>query len=107
MANLRTQTVLLTLLSVGLLSKDQLPVFECEITITKGAIVIHYGLGEHAAALDTNQLIAVGKGLLAFECIYVTTVILTKISLLLMYCRIFPIQSMRICCWTLGTLSIC
>ena len=81
--------------------------FECGITIAKGSIVIHYGLGAHAAALDTNQLIAVGKGLLAFECIYVTAVALTKISLLLMYCRIFPIQTMRICCWTLGTLSIC
>ena len=88
MANPRTQTVLLAFLSIGLLSKDQPPIFKCEVAITEGSIVIHYGLGVHAAALDPNQLTTVGKGLLAFECIYVTTVALTKISLLLMYCRI-------------------
>jgi hypothetical protein len=60
----RTQTVLLALLSVGLLSKDRLPVSECEVVIAKGSVVIHYRLGLHAAALDVNQLIAVGKGLL-------------------------------------------
>ncbi|KAL5313085.1 hypothetical protein ACEPPN_019512 [Leptodophora sp. 'Broadleaf-Isolate-01'] len=98
---------LLSLLSAGLLSKDQLPISEREISITKGFAVIHYGLGVHADALDFDQLIAVGKGLLAFECIYVTTVALTKVSLLLMYYRIFPIDSMRISCWILGTLSVC
>ena len=103
----RTQAFLLALISVGLLSKDLLPVSEHKISITKEFIVIHYGLGAHAAALDANQLIAIGKGLLAFECIYVTTVALTKVSLLLMYCRIFPVPSMRISCWILGTLSVC
>ncbi|KAF8859218.1 hypothetical protein BDZ45DRAFT_650426 [Acephala macrosclerotiorum] len=77
------------------------------ISITKDSAVIRYGLGVHAAALDIDQLIAVGKGLLAFECIYVTTVALTKVSLLLMYYRIFPINSMRIGCWILGALSVC
>ncbi|KAH6717156.1 hypothetical protein BKA61DRAFT_718958 [Leptodontidium sp. MPI-SDFR-AT-0119] len=70
-------------------------------------VMIHYGLGLHAAALNFDKLIAVGKGLLAFECLYVTTVALTKVSLLLMYYRIFPIDSMRIGCWILGTLSVC
>ncbi|KAH7418835.1 hypothetical protein BKA64DRAFT_763598, partial [Cadophora sp. MPI-SDFR-AT-0126] len=84
-----------------------LPISEREISIPEGFAVIHYGLGVHADALDFDQLIAVGKGLLAFECIYVTTVALTKVSLLLMYYRIFPIDSMRISCWILGTLSVC
>ncbi|PVH68152.1 hypothetical protein DL98DRAFT_662305 [Cadophora sp. DSE1049] len=75
--------------------------------LSAGLLMIHYGLGVHAAALDFDQLVAVGKGLLAFECIYVTTVALTKVSLLLMYYRIFPIDSMRISCWILGTLSVC
>lgn len=75
--------------------------------LSAGLLMIHYGLGVHADALDFDQLIAVGKGLLAFECIYVTTVALTKVSLLLMYYRIFPIDSMRISCWILGTLSVC
>ncbi|KAH6662056.1 hypothetical protein B0J14DRAFT_611323 [Halenospora varia] len=75
--------------------------------LSAGLLMIHYGLGVHAATLDFDQLITVGKGLLAFECIYVTTVALTKVSLLLMYCRIFPIDSMRIGCWILGTLSVC
>ncbi|KAH9221279.1 hypothetical protein DL95DRAFT_327949 [Leptodontidium sp. 2 PMI_412] len=98
---------LLALLSAGLFSKDLLPIFELEIPITEGSAVIHYGLGLHAAALNFDKLIAVGKGLLAFECLYVTTVALTKVSLLLMYYRIFPIDSMRIGCWILGTLSVC
>ncbi|KAH9203217.1 hypothetical protein DL95DRAFT_399569 [Leptodontidium sp. 2 PMI_412] len=72
---------LLSLLSAGLLSKDQLPVSEREILITEGFAVIYYGLGVHA------------DGLLAFECIYVTTVALTKVSLLLMYYCIFPINT--------------
>ncbi|KAH8589763.1 hypothetical protein B0O99DRAFT_472010, partial [Bisporella sp. PMI_857] len=75
--------------------------------IAENLAVIHYGLGVHAAALDFDQLIAVGKSLLAFECIYVTTVALTKVSLLFMYYRLFPIDNMRIGCWILGVLSIC
>jgi hypothetical protein len=106
-AKSRTQAVLLALLSAGLLSKDQLLISEREISITKDSAVIYYGLGVHAAALDFDQLIAVGKSLVAFECIYVTTVALTKVSLLLMYYRLFPVNSMRIGCWILGALSVC
>jgi hypothetical protein len=105
--NPRTQIFLLALLSSGMLSKNWLHVSECKIAVAKECTVIHYGLGVHAAALDANQLINVGKCLIAFECLFVITVTLTKLSLLLMYCRIFPIDSMRIGCWILGILSVC
>ncbi|CZR51424.1 related to integral membrane protein [Phialocephala subalpina] len=71
-----------------------------------GLLMIYYGLGVHAASVDINQHIAIGKCLIAFGCIYVTTVAITKVSLLLMYCRIFPVRSIRIGCWILGALSI-
>ncbi|KAH9204023.1 hypothetical protein DL95DRAFT_499094 [Leptodontidium sp. 2 PMI_412] len=64
-------------------------------------IVIHFGLGLHSSGLQYNQLL-----LLSDECIYITTVAITKVSLLLMYVRIFPVRSMRISCWILGSLSV-
>lgn len=44
--------------------------------------------------------------LIAFECIYVTAVAWTKISILLMYARIFPTKGFRLASIILGVISI-
>ncbi|KAL2059929.1 hypothetical protein VTL71DRAFT_10084 [Oculimacula yallundae] len=69
-------------------------------------IGIHYGLGMHTGALEVPQIISYAKSLIAFECLYVTCICFTKLALLLMYLRIFPVRSIRIGAYVLGGLSI-
>ncbi|KAJ2904777.1 hypothetical protein MKZ38_007133 [Zalerion maritima] len=68
-------------------------------TFMAGALnygMIAHGLGRHASTLSQDDLIAFFKLLLAFECIYVTAVMMVKLSVLAMYSRIFPTKSFRI-----------
>ncbi|CAJ0548577.1 Ff.00g021900.m01.CDS01 [Fusarium sp. VM40] len=60
-----------------------------------GGSVIHHGLGRHAKFVSTEDQIVFFKLLLAFECIYVTAVMLVKLALLQMYLRIFPSRRFR------------
>lgn len=59
--------------------------------------VIGSGLGQHAAALSDESLVRFLKLLLAFECMYVTAVMLVKLALLQMYLRVFPSRGFKIC----------
>lgn len=58
--------------------------------------MISHGLGRHASTLSQDDLVAFFKLLLAFECVYVTAVMMVKLSVLAMYFRIFPTRSFRI-----------
>ncbi|KAM3069670.1 hypothetical protein ACMFMG_010390 [Clarireedia jacksonii] len=82
--------------------------FQITLFMTFGAcmIGIHFGLGRHTAALSTTQIVSYAKSLTAFECLYVTCVCFTKLSLLLMYRRIFPVRSIEIGSLVLGILSV-
>ncbi|GJC80683.1 satratoxin biosynthesis SC1 cluster protein 4 [Colletotrichum liriopes] len=53
-----------------------------------------------------NMQVQFLKLLLAFECIYVTAVMFVKVSLLLMYCRIFPSRNFKFAAMTLGGVTI-
>ncbi|CAG8048755.1 unnamed protein product [Penicillium olsonii] len=68
--------------------------------------LIHYGMGFHSSVLPVEDVMMVGKLLIAFECIYVTALAITKISILLMYARIFPTRGFRIASIILGVVSI-
>ncbi|TDZ18583.1 Satratoxin biosynthesis SC1 cluster protein 4 [Colletotrichum sidae] len=68
--------------------------------------MIAQGLGRHASTLSTAQQVEFLKLLLAFECIYVTAVMFIKISLLLMYRRIFPSRGFKISAMVLGGVTI-
>ncbi|CAG8004035.1 unnamed protein product [Penicillium salamii] len=68
--------------------------------------MIHYGMGFHSSLLPVEDVMMIGKLLIAFECVYVTAVALTKISILLMYARIFPTKGFRIASIILGVVSI-
>ncbi|GKT46685.1 satratoxin biosynthesis SC1 cluster protein 4 [Colletotrichum spaethianum] len=79
------------------------------VTFAAGAInyaMIGSGLGRHAAVLSTDMQVEFLKLLLAFECVYVTAVMFVKVSLLLMYCRIFPSRNFKIAAMTLGGITI-
>ncbi|OHW93605.1 integral membrane protein [Colletotrichum incanum] len=79
------------------------------VTFMAGAInyaMIGQGLGRHAATLSLDMQVQFLKLLLAFECVYVTAVMFIKVSLLLMYCRIFPSRNFKIAAMTLGGLTI-
>ncbi|RBA19152.1 aspartyl-tRNA synthetase [Fusarium proliferatum] len=58
--------------------------------------MIAHGLGKHAKRVSEEDLIIFFKILLAFECIYVTAVMLIKLALLSMYLRIFPSRNFRL-----------
>ncbi|TGO82552.1 hypothetical protein BPOR_0807g00010 [Botrytis porri] len=69
-------------------------------------IGLYFGLGRHTAALSTPEIVSYAKSLIAFECLYVTCVCFTKLSLLLMYRRIFPVRSIKIGSLVIGGLSV-
>ncbi|KAJ5186751.1 hypothetical protein N7449_011515 [Penicillium cf. viridicatum] len=68
--------------------------------------LVNYGMGTHSEILPMGNIIMIAKLLVIFECIYVTTVAITKVSILLMYCRIFPTREIRIASMILGGISI-
>jgi len=68
--------------------------------------MINWGLGRHAVTLPPDNVTMVLKLLVAFECIYCTGVGLVKLSLLLMYLRIFPTKDFRIGAYILGSVTI-
>ncbi|EKV11539.1 hypothetical protein PDIG_49820 [Penicillium digitatum PHI26] len=65
-----------------------------------------FGMGSHSEKLAMENIIMIAKLLVTFECMFVTTIAVTRVSILLMYCRIFPTREMRITSMILGGISI-
>ncbi|RSL72612.1 hypothetical protein CEP53_001026 [Fusarium sp. AF-6] len=68
--------------------------------------MIGHGLGKHADVVPTADQVAFFKLLLAFECIYVTAVMLVKLALLQMYLRIFLSRGFRVCAAVIAAVVI-
>ncbi|TGZ82628.1 hypothetical protein EX30DRAFT_305028 [Ascodesmis nigricans] len=68
--------------------------------------MLHYGMGLHAEFLEPWQVSQMMKTLLAYEIVYSTTVGIIKVSLLLMYIRIFTIPAFRKVAWTLMCIAV-
>lgn len=66
------------------------------VLLTKSVPAIAHGLGRHANMVLMDDLVTFFKVLLAYECIYITTILLVKLSLLLMYRRLFPLREFHI-----------
>lgn len=64
--------------------------------------MIHSGLGEHESSLPTASVERIFKLLMAFECVYTTSVALIKISILCLYLRIFPSRGFRTATYVVG-----
>ncbi|KAI5791892.1 hypothetical protein EDC01DRAFT_784708 [Geopyxis carbonaria] len=69
-------------------------------------MMIEYGLGRHAAVLSVDQMTGLLKVLVVFECVYCTTVGIIKISLLLMYGRIFTLRWFRMAAYIVAMCTI-
>ncbi|KAJ6045779.1 uncharacterized protein N7446_012643 [Penicillium canescens] len=87
--------------------------------------MIHFGMGRHADVLPEGNIVIIAKVrskrkpdtnsdpqidiyqlLMSFECVYCMTVGIIKISILLMYARIFPTRGFRIAAIILGSIVI-
>ncbi|KAJ5709553.1 hypothetical protein N7493_009844 [Penicillium malachiteum] len=73
--------------------KSFVSILACICVANKRQIVICSGMGLHADTLSTKSLMTIQKISMAYECVYCTTVSLIKISILLIYARIFTIPS--------------
>ncbi|RAH69445.1 uncharacterized protein BO66DRAFT_402102 [Aspergillus aculeatinus CBS 121060] len=97
-------------LIVGLLSTS--PVWanshNCnELNHTDGVCLgIHYGMGRHTSRIPPADLLIFSQLLYAFEPLYITTVGIIKISVLLMYHRIFPVRLIRVAGILLATITV-
>ncbi|KAL8825258.1 MAG: hypothetical protein Q9170_007866 [Blastenia crenularia] len=78
-------------------SKD---LVQCTEWLIRPLSCISYGLGRHAV-LITN-LAAMARGLNASIIFYITSLLFTKISILLLYRRIFPSRKFHVILWALG-----
>ena len=70
-------------------------------------IAAKHGLGRHIGTIPPSDLIILGQALLAGELIWAVTIPIIKLSILLLYTRIFGrLRYFRILAWTLGAFSI-
>ncbi|PVH98540.1 hypothetical protein DM02DRAFT_566160, partial [Periconia macrospinosa] len=68
---------------------------------------VKYGLGEHIWTLDKETIFKSLKPFWASVWVYTLSLSFLKISLLLQYLRIFPMQKFRVICWTvLGMVAL-
>ncbi|KAK8081124.1 hypothetical protein PG997_008942 [Apiospora hydei] len=68
--------------------------------------MIANGLGKHMQVVSQDNLTEFFKLLLGFECVYVTAVMLVKLSVLQMYLRIFPSRNFKYTSWAIGAVVI-
>ncbi|KAM0494150.1 hypothetical protein ACHAP8_008746 [Fusarium lateritium] len=78
---------------------DWLTVVALVFVFITGALnygMISHGLGKHAGKVSPEDLAIFFKILLAFECIYVTAVMMVKLALIQMYLRIFTSRGFKL-----------
>lgn len=68
--------------------------------------MIHEGMGIHADKLPTSQIILIAKYLVVAEILYVFNLVWTKLSILLMYYRIFRFPYFKKWAYAIGTFVI-
>lgn len=72
---------------------------------TDSFAVIEHGLGLQASKVPFESLVTIGKAIFADEIIYVLGLGITKIAILVMYCRVFPLRQFNIAAWVIGGLT--
>lgn len=68
--------------------------------------MIHEGMGIHADKLPASQIILIAKYLVVAEILYVFNLVWTKLSILLMYYRIFRFPYFKKWAYAIGTFVI-
>ncbi len=67
------------------------------------AVVLGHGLGLHIDTIKPSKLVVYLKVLYTGAPLYALTIIFTKLSLLVLYHRLFPVRSMTYICLAVGT----
>lgn len=67
--------------------------------------VIEHGLGLQASEVPFDHLVTIGKAIFADEIVYVIGLGITKVAILVMYCRVFPLRTFRIAAWIIGGIT--
>lgn len=68
--------------------------------------MIHKGMGLHASTIPTENVIMIAKYLVAAEVLYVFNLVWTKLSILLMYYRIFRFPFFKTWAYIIGIFII-
>ncbi|KAK7957754.1 hypothetical protein PG996_010799 [Apiospora saccharicola] len=95
--------------SAGFALDDYMVVGALVVTFVTGGLnygMIANGLGKHMGVVPPDTLTEFFKLLLGFECVYVTAVMLVKLSVLQMYLRIFPSRNFKYGSWAIGGVVI-
>ncbi|KAL8805633.1 MAG: hypothetical protein Q9200_005356 [Gallowayella weberi] len=74
------------------------------LTHSSASGVVHGGIGKHLAQLTPSELTILLKCYLSCWLTYGSAFIITKISVLLLYRRVFPVYRFRIICYLVGFL---
>ncbi|KAF2143548.1 uncharacterized protein K452DRAFT_267694 [Aplosporella prunicola CBS 121167] len=68
--------------------------------------MVNYGMGLHANTLPMTDVVMIAKYLMVAEVLYVVNLAITKLALLCMYHRLFPIRAYRIWAYCIGAFVI-
>lgn len=69
--------------------------------------MVHEGMGLHANTLPPNNVVMIAKYLVVAEILYVFNLVWTKLSILMMYYRIFHFAYFKLWAYIIGTFVIC
>ncbi|KAI9681517.1 MAG: hypothetical protein M1817_002801 [Caeruleum heppii] len=64
--------------------------------------LVHYGMGQHAAAIGIDGVVRYLRGLFGYYILYILCLPSAKLSILLFYYRIFPTQHFRRAAYVVG-----
>ncbi|KAK8043153.1 hypothetical protein PG994_013636 [Apiospora phragmitis] len=95
--------------STGYALDDYMVISALLVTFVTGSLnygMIANGLGKHMQMVPPETLTEFFKLLLGFECVYVTGVMLVKLSVLAMYLRIFPSRNFKYGAWFIGGIVV-
>ena len=69
-------------------------------------IVLRHGLGLHIQDVSPTDLVTYLQVLYAGAPLYALTIVFIKLSLLVLYCRLFPVKNMIHSCLVVGTVVV-
>ncbi|KAJ9204731.1 hypothetical protein DTO166G4_6978 [Paecilomyces variotii] len=77
------------------------------INLALNLIMVVNGLGLQASELTAGNLTWIAKAIFGDEIVYIVNLALIKISILLMYCRVFALRRFRVGAWIIGIITCC
>ncbi|KAL1874720.1 hypothetical protein Plec18167_005956 [Paecilomyces lecythidis] len=75
------------------------------INFALNLIMVVNGLGLQATQLTPANLTWIAKAIFGDEMVYIVNLALIKISILLMYCRVFALRRFRVGAWVIGIIT--